>query len=47
MADWCLLEPLLLPPGSADAVVVLSQPHELVTMATEGHAYGDDVVALL
>uniref|UniRef100_A0A3Q4IAZ6 Zinc finger protein 410 n=1 Tax=Neolamprologus brichardi TaxID=32507 RepID=A0A3Q4IAZ6_NEOBR len=32
---------------SADSVVVLSQPHELVTMTTEGHAYGEDVVALL
>lgn len=36
-----------LPPGSADSVVVLSQPHELVTMTTEAHAYGEDVVALL
>ncbi|CAL8315974.1 unnamed protein product [Merluccius merluccius] len=33
--------------GSADAVVVLSQPHDLVTMATAGHAYAEDVVALL
>ncbi|KAM4633976.1 zinc finger protein 410 isoform 1-T1 [Polymixia lowei] len=33
--------------GPADSVVVLSQPHELVTMTTEGHAYGEDVVALL
>ncbi|XP_067337115.1 zinc finger protein 410 isoform X2 [Channa argus] len=41
---------MLRSPGSADSVVVLSQPHELVTMTTEGHAYGedgDDVVALL
>ncbi|XP_040016460.2 zinc finger protein 410 [Gasterosteus aculeatus] len=38
---------MLRSPGSADAVVVLSQPHGLVTMATEGHAYGDDAVALL
>ena len=41
----CLCVPL--PPGSADSVVVLSQPHELVTMTTEDHAYGEDVVALL
>lgn len=47
------VEPMNLPhamlrsPGSADSVVVLSQPHELVTMTTEGHAYGEDVVALL
>lgn len=41
--------PPSLSPGSADSVVVLSQPeHELVAMAAEGHAYGeDDVVALL
>ncbi|XP_047244255.1 zinc finger protein 410 [Girardinichthys multiradiatus] len=38
---------MLRSPGSADSVVVLSQPHELVTMTTEGHAYGEDVVALL
>ncbi|XP_056284346.1 zinc finger protein 410 [Pseudoliparis swirei] len=38
---------MLRPPGSADSVVILSQPHELVTMTTEGHAYGDHVVALL
>ncbi|XP_038583343.1 zinc finger protein 410 isoform X2 [Micropterus salmoides] len=38
---------MLRSPGSADAVVVLSQPHELVTMTTEGHGYGEDVVALL
>ncbi|XP_061563514.1 zinc finger protein 410 [Cololabis saira] len=38
---------MLRSPGAADSVVVLSQPHELVTMTTEGHAYGDDVVALL
>uniref|UniRef100_M4A1U1 Zinc finger protein 410 n=1 Tax=Xiphophorus maculatus TaxID=8083 RepID=M4A1U1_XIPMA len=38
---------MLRSPGSADSVVVLAQPHELVTMTTEGHAYGDDVVALL
>lgn len=37
-----------LPSGSADSVVLLSQPHEhLVTMTTEGHAYGEDVVTLL
>ncbi|XP_023684111.1 zinc finger protein 410 [Paramormyrops kingsleyae] len=29
------------------SVVVLSQPHDLVTMATEGHGYGEEVVALL
>lgn len=34
-------------PGAADSVVVLSQPDELVTMTTEGHGYGEDVVALL
>ena len=33
--------------GSADAVVVLTQPHDLVTMTTGGHPYPDDVVALL
>lgn len=35
--------------GSADTVVVLSQPHELVTMTSESHVtYGDQVtVALL
>uniref|UniRef100_A0A3B4WHA0 Zinc finger protein 410 n=1 Tax=Seriola lalandi dorsalis TaxID=1841481 RepID=A0A3B4WHA0_SERLL len=38
---------MLRSPGSADSVVVLSQPHELVTMTTEGHAYGEDVVSLL
>ncbi|KAA8583390.1 hypothetical protein FQN60_015936 [Etheostoma spectabile] len=38
---------MLRSPGSADSVVVLSQPHELVTMTTEDHAYGEDVVALL
>uniref|UniRef100_A0A3B3CK48 Zinc finger protein 410 n=2 Tax=Oryzias melastigma TaxID=30732 RepID=A0A3B3CK48_ORYME len=38
---------MLRSPGSADSVVVLSQPHELVTMTAEGHAYGEDVVALL
>ncbi|TNN64069.1 Zinc finger protein 410 [Liparis tanakae] len=38
---------MLRPPGSADSVVILSQPHELVTMTAEGHAYGDHVVALL
>ncbi|KAI4802062.1 hypothetical protein KUCAC02_019921 [Chaenocephalus aceratus] len=38
---------MLRSPGSADSVVVLSQPHGLVTMTTEGHAYGGDVVALL
>nr|XP_015803605.2 zinc finger protein 410 isoform X1 [Nothobranchius furzeri]XP_015803606.2 zinc finger protein 410 isoform X1 [Nothobranchius furzeri] len=38
---------MLRSPASADSVVVLSQPHELVTMTTEGHAYGEDVVALL
>lgn len=37
----------LVPLGAADSVVVLSQPDELVTMATEGHGYGEDVVALL
>ncbi|KAK5880321.1 hypothetical protein CesoFtcFv8_023359 [Champsocephalus esox] len=36
---------MLRSPGSADSVVVLSQPHGLVTMTTEGHAYGGDVVA--
>ncbi|XP_018619771.1 zinc finger protein 410 [Scleropages formosus] len=29
------------------SVVVLSQPHDLVTMTTEGHGYGEEVVALL
>uniref|UniRef100_A0A3P8UMR0 Zinc finger protein 410 n=1 Tax=Cynoglossus semilaevis TaxID=244447 RepID=A0A3P8UMR0_CYNSE len=38
---------MLRSPGSADSVVVLSQPHELVTITTEGHSYGEDVVALL
>lgn len=38
---------MLRSPGSADSVVVLSQSHELVAMTTEGHAYGDDMVALL
>ncbi|KAM9703933.1 zinc finger protein 410 isoform 2-T2 [Menidia menidia] len=38
---------MLRSPGSSDSVVVLSQPHELVTMTTEGNAYGEDVVALL
>lgn len=38
---------LCVPAGAADSVVVLSQPDELVAMATEGHGYGDDVVALL
>ncbi|XP_013887618.1 zinc finger protein 410 isoform X2 [Austrofundulus limnaeus] len=38
---------MLRSPASADSVVVLSQPHELVTMTAEGHAYGEDVVALL
>ncbi|XP_067097587.1 zinc finger protein 410 [Osmerus mordax] len=33
--------------GSADSVVVLSQSHDLVTMTTAGHSYGEDVVALL
>ncbi|XP_059367961.1 zinc finger protein 410 isoform X1 [Carassius carassius] len=32
--------------GAADDVVVLTPPHDLVTMTT-GHAYSDDVVALL
>lgn len=30
-----------------DSVVVLSPPHDLVSMATGGHSYGEDVVALL
>lgn len=38
---------LCVPAGAADSVVVLSQPDELVTMTTEGHGYGEDVVALL
>uniref|UniRef100_A0A4W5R8G0 Zinc finger protein 410 n=1 Tax=Hucho hucho TaxID=62062 RepID=A0A4W5R8G0_9TELE len=33
--------------GSADSVVVLSQPHDLVTMTTTSHTYAEDVVALL
>ncbi|XP_071019518.1 zinc finger protein 410-like [Oncorhynchus clarkii lewisi] len=33
--------------GSADSVVVLSQPHDLVTMTTASHTYPEDVVALL
>ncbi|XP_054617915.1 zinc finger protein 410 isoform X2 [Dunckerocampus dactyliophorus] len=37
---------MLRSPGPADSVVVLSPPHELVTMTTEGATYGD-VVALL
>lgn len=37
---------LCVPAGAADSVV-LSQPDELVTMTTEGHGYGEDVVALL
>lgn len=32
---------------SADSVVVLSQPHDLVTMTTASHTYPEDVVALL
>uniref|UniRef100_A0A8C1UV36 Zinc finger protein 410 n=1 Tax=Cyprinus carpio TaxID=7962 RepID=A0A8C1UV36_CYPCA len=32
--------------GAADAVLVLTPPHDLVTMTT-GHAYSDDVVTLL
>ncbi|MBN3298769.1 ZN410 protein, partial [Amia calva] len=32
---------------SPASVVVLSQPHDLVAMATGGHAYGEEVVALL
>lgn len=38
---------LCVPAGAAAAVVVLSQPDELVTMTTEGHGYVEDVVALL
>lgn len=38
---------MLRSPGAADSVVVLSQPHDLVAMTTEAHAYGEDVVALL
>lgn len=38
---------MLRSPGSADSVVVLSQPHDLVTMTTEAHPYGEDVVTLL
>ncbi|CAG01513.1 unnamed protein product [Tetraodon nigroviridis] len=38
---------MLRPPGAAGSVVVLSQPDQLVTMTAEGHAYGEDVVALL
>ncbi|XP_062406883.1 zinc finger protein 410 isoform X1 [Sardina pilchardus] len=30
-----------------DSVVVLSPPHDLVSMTTGGHSYGEDVVALL
>uniref|UniRef100_A0AAY4BYP5 C2H2-type domain-containing protein n=1 Tax=Denticeps clupeoides TaxID=299321 RepID=A0AAY4BYP5_9TELE len=33
--------------GPSDSVVVLSPSHDLVSMSTGGHAYGDDVVALL
>lgn len=33
--------------AQAESVVVLSQSHDLVTMTTAGHAYGEDVVALL
>lgn len=35
------------PAGSTDQVVVLSQSHQLVALTSEGHAYGEDVVALL
>lgn len=38
---------MLRSPGSADSVVVLSQPHELVAMTTEAHPYSEDVVTLL
>lgn len=38
---------MLRSPGSADSVVVLSQPHDLVGMTTEAHPYGEDVVTLL
>ncbi|XP_072296202.1 zinc finger protein 410 [Eucyclogobius newberryi] len=38
---------MLRAPGSVDSVVVLSQPHHLVSMTTDGHSYGDDVVTLL
>ncbi|KAL0967698.1 hypothetical protein UPYG_G00255720 [Umbra pygmaea] len=33
--------------GSADSMVVLSQPHDLVTMTTASHTYAEDVVSLL
>lgn len=33
--------------GSTDPVVVLSQPHQLVALTSEGHTYGEDVVTLL
>lgn len=36
----------LLASGPADPVVVLTPPHDLVTMTT-AHTYSDDVVALL
>lgn len=38
---------MLRSPGSADSVVVLSQPHDLVAMTTEAHPYSEDVVTLL
>ncbi|CAB1339979.1 unnamed protein product [Coregonus sp. 'balchen'] len=38
---------MLVHSGSADSVVVLSQPHDLVTMTTASHTYAEDVVALL
>lgn len=33
--------------GPTASMVVLSQPHDLVTMATGGHGYGEEVVSLL
>uniref|UniRef100_A0A3B4ABN5 C2H2-type domain-containing protein n=1 Tax=Periophthalmus magnuspinnatus TaxID=409849 RepID=A0A3B4ABN5_9GOBI len=38
---------MLRAPGSSDSVVVLAQPHDLVSMTTDGHSYGEDVVTLL
>ncbi|XP_073672591.1 zinc finger protein 410 isoform X2 [Garra rufa] len=46
MVDINLHHAILPTQGAADAVVVLTPPHDLVTMTT-AHAYSDDVVALL
>ncbi|KAL1253590.1 hypothetical protein QQF64_015819 [Cirrhinus molitorella] len=46
MVDINLHHSILPTPGAADAVVVLTPPHDLVAMTT-AHSYSDDVVALL